>query len=526
MIFVVEDFELDEALAELRWKGSPVAVEPQVFELIKLLISLRGRVVTKDELFEQIWKNRFVSDASLSSCIRDARKALNDDGTTQRLIRTVHRRGFRFVGEVLEKNKTSAATRQQAELVGDQNPNADDILSLPAVAVLPFETTSADEKDRYLAEGLSDEVTSSLSAWRHFPVVSSRTLPNSISHDIDQTATSSIKGVRYILSGKFRRLGNRIKLNITLTDTETNRLIWSERISRDIGDLVDLEQEISAQVVALVSVELEGAEARRIMRKPASDLTAWEMVMRASWIVRQGGDADFALAERLATDAIERAPDWTMPYTLIAFTKFQQAMNGFSGSDTSVAFSRTLKAAKYALEIDRNSWMAHALTAVGELWTNRNHERALLHIDRAIELNPSGAINYHIGGCINGFSGNPEAARDHQERLFRLDPVYPYTAVIQADLGLWHLLDMQLPEADERLSSAHKWNPKYGRALQRQISLAGLQGDRDRASAAARKLSELGMSLNYDYIAASYPFRNPDHGELFLDGLRRSGINY
>ena len=215
-----------------------------------------------------------------------------------------------------------------------------------------------------------------------------------------------------------------------------------------------------------------------------------------------------------------------MPYTLIAVAKFQQAMLDFSGADSSKAFSLTLKAANQALEIDRSSWIAHALSAVGELWTNRNHERAMLHVNRAIELNPSASMNYHFGGCIAGFSGDPEGARRLQERLFRMDPLYPFTAVIEADLGLWHMLDEQFGDADDHLSRAHTWDPRYGRALQRQIALGGLTGNRDAAMEAARKLSDLGLPLNYETIAASYPFRNPDHGDLFLDGLRRSGVNF
>lgn len=276
----------------------------------------------------------------------------------------------------------------------------------------------------------------------------------------------------------------------------------------------------------MVMPEIGGAEARRVLRRPASDLTAWELAMRASWLIEQGTEADFALAEQLAGDAIARAPDWTLPYTLIATAKFQQAMLGFSGADSSTAFTETLVAARKALEIDRGSWIAHALTAVGELWTNRNHDRALLHVKRAIELNPSASMNYHFGGCITGFAGDPEQARVYQNRLFRLDPLYPYAAVIEADLGLWHMLDEEFPEATDRLDRAHQWDPRYGRALQRQISLAGLNDDRDRAMAAARKLSELGMPLDYDVIAASYPFRLPEHSEMFLDGLRRSGVNY
>lgn len=522
MIYAFEDYELDDGCAELRRGGVPVHVEPQVFALLRLLVSARDRVVTRDEIFEVIWGNRIVSDAALSGRIRDARKAVGDDGTSQRLIKTVQRRGLRFVGEARELGPAVASTGSVAA-AGDA---VDDVLDRPAVAVLPFETLSEDANDRFLAEGLTDELTAALSAWRYFPVTSRNSALRYRSSDLSGHEIGHALGARYLLSGHFRRAGTRIKVAVALTDTEVDQQIWSKRVTRGLDELVDLEEEIAAQVATLVSPELEGAEARRVMRKPAQDLTAWEMAMRASWLIKQGIESDFAEAERLASSAIERAPDWTLPYTLIAIARFQQAMMGFSCADSRTAFSDTLDAARRALEIDGSSWIAHALCAVGELWTNLNHDRALLHVDRAIELNPSAAMNYHFGGCITGFAGDPGGARKHQERLFRLDPLYPYTAVIEADLGLWHMLDLQLPEADHRLLKAHQWDPRYGRALQRQIALAGLRGEREAAMTAARKLSELGQALDYDVIAASYPFRNPDHSELFLDGLRKSGVNY
>ena len=522
MIYRFENFELDEGCAELRRGGAVIPTEPQVFALLHLLVSAHDRVVTRDEIFEKIWGNRIVSDAALSSRIRDVRKVVGDDGAAQRLIKTVQRRGLRFVGQLDTGAPASPATPAPAPVQPTRaTPQNGDALDRPAVAVMPFENLSEDTEDGFLAAGLTDELVAALSAWRYFPVVS-RNMMMQYGADTPAAPLSA----RYVVSGTFRRQGTRVKVSVSLDDTEQGQQLWSQRITRAAEDLIDLEEEIAAQIATMVAPELEGAEARRVLRRPAADLSAWELAMRASWLIAQGAEADFAKAEFLAAQAIERAPDWPLPYTLIALAKFQQAMLGFSGANTRDAFSETLAAAKTALDIDRGAWIAHALTAVGELWTNLNHERAQLHVKRAIELNPSAAMNYHFGGCIFGFSGEPEAARGYQERLFRLDPLYPYTAVIEADLGLWHMLDEEFPEADNRLHRAHKWDPRYGRALQRQIALAGLKGERDAAQVAARKLSDLGLTLNYAAIADSYPFRNPDHGEMFLDGLRRSGVNF
>ena len=292
------------------------------------------------------------------------------------------------------------------------------------------------------------------------------------------------------------------------------------------GLQVDLEEEVAAQIALTLVPELEAAEARRVLRSKTDNLSAWDLSMQAAWHANRGAAANYDLAERLALQAAELAPDWYLPFSLVAVCRFQKAMNGFSAADSRTAFADTLKAAQQALEVDRNSWIAHALAGVGELWTNLNHDRAQLHVTRAIELNPCAPQNYHFGGCITGFSGDPDGARRFQERILRIDPVYTYTAVIEADLGLWHMLSGNLDRADHRLNRAETWDPRYGRALQRRIALSGLQGDRDRAQSAARKLSDLGLPLDRRLIADSYPFRREEHREIFLDGLQRSGINF
>ncbi|MEX0282012.1 MAG: winged helix-turn-helix domain-containing protein [Arenibacterium sp.] len=521
MHFAFADFELDAERAELRRDGQPVRIEPQVFDLLKLLVTSNNRLVTRDEIFDEIWGDRIVSDAALASRIRDARKALGDDGSTQKFIQTVQRRGLRFLGDVTTSVPATVATEEPAVVpAADQDP-----FQRPAVAVLNFEDVSGTGGNESLSLGLTDELIAALSSWRLFPVVSRQ---SSSRIDIGQLSAVEIGqelGARYLVHGTFRKQGNRIRLQISVTQTEQNAQIWSERLICDLGELLDVEEEIAAQIASLLTPELEGSEARRILRMPPGSMTAWELAMRALSLLEGGKRCDIEQAELLAQMAVERAPDWVLPHTLVARVKFQMAMTHFSELDSSRAFEPTLEAASKALDIDRNAWLAHALTAVGELWTNRNHEKAKLHIEKAIELNPSAGINYHFGGCIFGFSGHPTQARTYQERLFRVDPVYPYRAVIEADLGLWHMLESQFDDADERLTRAETWDPSYGRALQRRMALAGLLGDRDRANRAAKRLMELGLPLNVDTITASYPFKKAEHMEMFSDGLRRAGIN-
>lgn len=523
MKYAFAEFVLDADRAELQRNGSAVRVEPQVFDLLKLLVSSRGRMVSRDEVFEAIWGKQIVSDAALSSRIKDARKALGDDGTAQKYIRTIHRRGLLFVGEVetTEANPvpSSVARPSQDAQCPSSHPHQ------AAIAVLPFEDISGDDASQTFARALADELTVALTSWRSFLVISRQSVMRLESSHASAREVGAALNADYLLYGTLRRTGNKVKVQITLTHVAQNTDVWNERLECHLDELIDLEEEIAAQIASLVAPELQSAEARLVLSKPPGDWSAWDISMRVTALLRSGKRSDLMQAEDLAHEACRMSPGWSLPFTLVAIARFQKAMAGFSSADSSQAFSPTLEAAQRALEIDPNSWMANALTAVGELWTNKHHEKALLHVERAIELNSSAAINYHFGGCITGFSGDPTKARSFQERLFRIDPTYPYRAVIEADLGLWHMMDQEFEFSGMHLERAQQWDPRYGRALQRRIALAGLIGDRDSARNASKQLKGLGLPLDVDTIVSSYPFKREEHAALFHQGLRQAGIN-
>lgn len=536
MIYAFEEYTLDTRLYELRRGPEPVAVEPQVFGLLALLLSGRGRVVTKDEILEEVWQGRIVSEAALSSRIKAARRAIGDDGTAQRLIRTVQRRGFRFVGMVQEIVEPSAAQVQPqpaAAFLPTSQPReaeraeliAGALLERPAIAVLPFHDTTDGAGSSYLADGITEEVIAELSAWRWFPVISRNTAFRHRGSSLTAPEIGRAVGARYLLTGSLQRSGTRLKLNAALIDAEADRQLWSGRFLRDLEEVFLLEEELAQEVVGTLEPQLREAEVQRILHKAPGDLNAWDLAMRAAWHASRTSAADYDAAEKLASEAAGRQPGWCFPYALLAFVKFQRAMRSWSRADARTAFAETLGAARQALDIDSGSWLAHALAGVGELWTNLHYDRALDHVNRAIQLNPSACWTYHFCGCISGFAGNLETAVTQQRRVYKVDPVYPYTAVIEADLALWTMLSGRLDEAGRHLDLSLQWDPAYGRALQRLVAFGGLLGERDTAARGLARLAELGLPLDRDYLVSSYPFRDPAHRETFFRGLRQAGIN-
>ena len=176
MLYRFDDFVLDTNRRELRHGNGLVAVEPQVFDLLEFLIRARDRVVSRDEVLSVVWHGRIVSEATLSSRVNSARAAIGDNGAKQRLIRTLPRRGVRFVGAVFEMSDPSSAPVVETVLEGVKTRMADP--EGASIAVLPFTNMSGDPEQEYFSDGISEDLITALSKLRWFFVVARNSSKN------------------------------------------------------------------------------------------------------------------------------------------------------------------------------------------------------------------------------------------------------------------------------------------------------------------------------------------------------------
>ena len=272
MQFRFGDHSLDTDRRELRRGGAPTALEPQVFDLLVYLVQNRDRVVTKDDLFQAVWRGRIVSESALTSRITAVRKAIGDDGGAQRLIRTVPRKGIRFIGEVREEARVAGASPSAPRL---------------SIVVLPFENLSNDPDQEYFADGITDDLTTDLSRISGSFVIARSTAFTYKGKPIDVKQIGRELGVRYVLEGSVRRSGDHVRVNVQLIDAESGAHVWADRFETDRRNLADAQREITGRLAESLNLELVRDLGRRIEQDRAADPDARDLVMRGwAWYHR------------------------------------------------------------------------------------------------------------------------------------------------------------------------------------------------------------------------------------------------
>jgi TolB-like protein len=289
---------LDTDRRELRHGGELVAMQPQVFDLLVHLLKHRDRVVSRDDLIALVWGGRIISDSTLDSRINAARNAIGDNGKEQRLIRTIPRKGIRFVGAVNKPCDAHAASPAEAE-----QPRS--VLALPeqpAIAVLPFDNMSGDREQEYFSDGISEDIITALSKLRWFFVIARNSSFTYKGKAVHMRQVAAELGVRYVVEGSVRRSGDRVRITAQLNDTATGSHIWAEHYDRELTDVFAVQDEITDAIVTAIEPQIYAAENFRSRRKPPNSVDAWDLVMRAlshHWrVTRPDSLAAQALLER------------------------------------------------------------------------------------------------------------------------------------------------------------------------------------------------------------------------------------
>lgn len=517
MVLAFGEHRLDIDRRELRRGGGLVDLEPKAFDLLAYLVQNRDRVVGKDDLLKTVWGGRIVSDSALTTRISAVRRALGDDGSAQRLIRTFTGKGFRFIGDVVE----SADRRRRAE----QSAAAAPALALPekpSIAVLPFHTLSADVDQDYFADGIVDDLITSLSRLRWLFVIARNSTFTYKGRAVDIRQIGRELGVRYVVEGSVRRAGNRVRITAQLIEADIGRHLWAERYDRNLTDVFELQDEIVVAIEGAIEPELLRFERERIAQRPLLNEDTYDLYQRGMFHHYRQNKRDNMEAQAYFRRAL--TIDREYPEVLAGLSIALCAAAYLSWTDhPEENFEESFELAQRALALDPRYPNAHFALALICMWTGQS-ARAAMAFEEAIKLNPSFAAAHAVLGAVLNARGQSEEAVASVERGIRLSPSDPRLFIWLSGLAAAHYQLRHYSEAVEIGRRSWALNRNYITGLTYVVAgLAQLERNEEARSVLA-DLKERDPRLTAVRMTLERVYTDKLGVEHLLDGLRKAGF--
>src|SRR6266850_4034114 len=518
------DCVLDPGRRELARGSQVIAVGPQVFDLLIYLVRNRERVVSKDDVLDAVWSGRIVSESTLTSHINAVRKAIGDSGEGQRLIRTVARKGFRFVGDVSEVQssdggslKTEPAGSNEAPAPGLALPDK------PSIAALAFHNLSGDPEQDYFADGVVEDIITALSRIRWLFVIARNSSFTYKGKTVDEKQVGRELGVRYVVEGSVRQSQSRVRITGQLVDTATGTHLWAERFEGRLDDIFELQDQIATSIVGAIASQLERAEIERARRKPTGNLSAYDHYLRAMPYLHRGTREAIESALPLFHKAMALDPEFASAHAMAAWCLCWRKINGWM-TDQPREFAEGIRLARLAVELGQDD--AVALTRAGHTLAHLagDLDGAVALLDKALVLNPNLAAAWFLGGFLRAERGDPEAAIEFFTQAMRFSPLDPEMFRMQAGMAMSHLFAERFDLALSWAEQSFRQLPSFALVVLIIAACHALAGRMDKAREAADHLRKLDPAFRISTLDAWIPIRLPEHRASLTNGLRLAGL--
>jgi TolB-like protein/Tfp pilus assembly protein PilF len=515
--YLFEEYTFDTGLRELHRGSDVVSVAPQVFDLLDYLISNRERVVSKEDLINAVWKGRIVSDAALTTRLNVARSAIGDTGDEQRLIKTLPRKGFRFVGQV---RATDAA------VADDQTGPTTPVRKLPhkpSLAVLPFTNLSSDPEQEYFAEGMVEELTTALSRSKRLFVIARRPNFAGYGRPLDISQVGSELGVRYLLEGSVRKAGKRVRITGQLIDVDSGIHLWADRFDGELEDIFDLQDRIAGKVVNAIFPKLRKSEIERASRKSTVNLTAYDYYLRGASIMSRRDRETFADALPLLKKAIECDPEFAPAYAAAAAwyplcVFFGRSIDREQEKKTAVALARK------SIELDRDD--AFVLSRSG--WTLAimagELDEGADYLARATDADPNSAYAWSFRGMTNVLLGRHEEAIEYFEHALSLSPLDPAISTTYLGLAYADFFSGRYERSLHWFDMTLRHSPTWQGTRRLLIACLALSGQIDAAKATFESARQGDPTLRISTIRERFPLRRDEDLARVTEGYRLAGV--
>ncbi|WP_342076103.1 winged helix-turn-helix domain-containing protein [Yoonia sp. SS1-5] len=519
-------FTLDKNRAELVGPDGVVHVERVPLEVLVHLIENADKVISRDDLIDAVWDGRIVSDATISTAVKQARKAVNDTGTDQAVIRTVHGRGFRFVAEFQDATAPATASTPHPQMPLSNTPDTPAMSpgrGRPSLAVLRFVQLGASPGQASLADSFPAELISNLSRIRWLHVIARGSSFRFDPITMEPGLVGQQLGTRYLITGTVEMVGALMTITVEILSTDGGTLVWSDRFAAPLEEVHQTRQEITASIVSALEISIPQYEAAHSRRLSASEFDAWSHFHVGLSHIFKFNQGENRIAAKHFHAALDLDPTFSRAHAGLSFTHWQNAFMQF-GEDRNLLVQQAVQDASRALDIDpadpfANFNMGRARWLEGDIDASQNW------LDRALQINPNFAQCHYNKGLILALDGASQPAKSFASKAMSLSPLDPLYYGMLGVRAMSHIAEDDF-EAASRLAQQAMQSPgaHFYMAL---IAAAAfeLQGDGDRAKRCRDHALHERPDVSQDMFFSAFPFRSNDMRGKFSGALQRLGVS-
>ena len=441
--------------------------------------------------------------------------------------------GFEYLGEQTVKNIKKAVrvyrvlmgADQAGKVIGEETLKPKYFSGKPAIAVLPFDNFTGDSGQGVIADGLAENITTTLAKIPELFVTARNSAFEYKGRPRNTRKIAENLGVRYLLEGSIQKSGERIRVTAQLIDTTSGHHIWSEKYDRQIRDFFEVSDEITRKIAVALQIKLTEGEQARVFHRYTENLDAWALASQAWYLIQTFTREDTARVRELSEQAVKLDPRYGFAWSLLAYSYFNAARMGWCESPEEY-FKKAIELNQKALTIDKDLFCATAM--LGHIYLfQRQYEQAIETSRRSIELGPNIPINYVILSDILFYAGHFEEAITLSENAIRIHPFCPW--FYHFYLAKSYCLAGRYVEALTLYKQilTHAQKDEVIKLMVTYIGLAEVYSEMGRIEEAhtqALEILRIDPSFSLENWSKTEPFKDTIHLEKRLAALRKAGL--
>jgi TolB-like protein/DNA-binding winged helix-turn-helix (wHTH) protein len=543
--FNVGDWTIEPAANRMFRAGREVRLEPKVMRVLTYLVERHGEVVSRHDLEANVWTGVIVTDDAVTNTVIKLRKALGDNARNPRYIETIAKTGYRLIASIsiaeegvpgrVKRMPKARSTGRPRTIIGLlvflgavgvffyiwQRPAIDrGDPAPPSILVLPFEHLGNDPKQEYLADGITEDIVTNLSRFSDLRVMASNTSFAFKGREVVPQDMGTELGVKFVLKGSIRQIGDKLRVNTQLVSTETGFNLWAERYDRKISELFAVQNDVTDNIVSALAIRMTHQERNRLAHNATDSLIAYDVFQEGQRLLKISTPETNRQAREMYRKAISLDPSYGRAYGALAVTLAFDFRRVWTDAPVET-LDRALELAKKAVMLDDS--VPQTYWALGFVYlTRKEYDNAVKATREALRIAPNYADGYGLLALTQAFLGQPTNAIELNDKAVALNPYFTFEYLIT--YGLAHYSLGEYDAAIKWLEDAQERNPN---AIQIKVLLAAnyvRRGRQDDAEWAADEIALMSPATTVAGLQKAIPIAEPELMRAFLHDLRKSGL--